>query len=496
MSPTISQIGLENFKSFRDYTTIDFSNLTIVSGLNSSGKSSIYQVLLALSQSFGNYLSLKGEDGVFWKIPYLKANGELIELGVLSELLNDNNEDITIELFWDDDVTTRISYRLMKYKKYEKKKSLWLSGSHYEEPSGALCGTYNENGKWDVYGRGAISFANIEVATMLNKHITTAINKQNNVEFESSIWPFKYDVIFKDVKSINFSGFYVDNFTIDIDSIYDCVEEDLLCFIDKEVLKKEILSINGDSQNIDLINGLRSSSFIYNIDPSCFTYLPPFRGFPKRIYSSSDENRLDASRFHSESNVPYFFDFENNSARTGSLKDAVNYWIVEHFKLADEVFLEEPIPDLVSEIFLRFKNKKVPINNVGFGTSQIIPVIFEVLSSQDSMLTIVDEPEIHLHPSAQSKLADFFFHMSLLNRRIYVETHSEYLIDKIIYLNLKYSEFESDIRMLWVNNDKDSASVDNIKYDELGFIINAPEGFLSEKNLLSDKISQIRFEKI
>ena len=205
---------------------------------------------------------------------------------------------------------------------------------------------------------------------------------------------------------------------------------------------------------------------------------------------------MDASRFHSESNVPYFFDFENNSARTGSLKDAVNYWIVEHFKLADEVFLEEPIPDLVSEIFLRFKNKKVPINNVGFGTSQIIPVIFEVLSSQDSMLTIVDEPEIHLHPSAQSKLADFFFHMSLLNRRIYVETHSEYLIDKIIYLNLKYSEFESDIRMLWVNNDKDSASVDNIKYDELGFIINAPEGFLSEKNLLSDKISQIRFEKI
>jgi predicted ATPase len=180
----------------------------------------------------------------------------------------------------------------------------------------------------------------------------------------------------------------------------------------------------------------------------------------------------------------------------GTLKEAVNYWIVEHFCLADEVILEEPIPELASEMFLRFGDKRVPINNVGFGTSQIIPVIYEILSNISSMLCFVDEPEIHLHPSAQSKLADFFFQMGLLGKKVFVETHSEYLIDKAIFLKLKSQQLSPQMKMVWVKKDSNDSFIEEIIHDNLGFIINAPEGFLSEKNNLSAQMSEMRFKSI
>ena len=140
--------------------------------------------------------------------------------------------------------------------------------------------------------------------------------------------------------------------------------------------------------------------------------------------------------------------------------------------------------------------KKIPINNVGFGTSQIIPVVFNVLQNFGNKLFVIDEPEIHLHPSAQSKFADFFFNMAMIGKRIFIETHSEYIIDNLIYLKLSHEEIFPDIKMFWVKKNDEKSVIEDIEFDDLGFIVNSPLGFLSEKILLAEKLNKIRLEKI
>jgi predicted ATPase len=169
---------------------------------------------------------------------------------------------------------------------------------------------------------------------------------------------------------------------------------------------------------------------------------------------------------------------------------------VKHFQIAEAVNVKETIPSLATEIILSIDGKDVPINNVGFGISQLIPVVFSILNSDDEQLCIVDEPEIHLHPSLQSKLADFFMHMALIGKRIAIETHSEYLIDKLIFLKLKHNIDDDKINLIWVKKDEKGAYIEDLKYDDLGYIINPPDGFLSEKKKLVEELSKIRLTKL
>ncbi len=65
--------------------------------------------------------------------------------------------------------------------------------------------------------------------------------------------------------------------------------------------------------------------------------------------------------------------------------------------------------------------------NVGIGTSQVLPVLILGLISPQGTVVIYEQPELHLHPYSQSRLADFFIAMSKLGKQIIIETHSEYI---------------------------------------------------------------------
>jgi predicted ATPase len=82
---------------------------------------------------------------------------------------------------------------------------------------------------------------------------------------------------------------------------------------------------------------------------------------------------------------------------------------------------------------MNFILNKEPINiiNVGYGVSQALPVLYTLLTRRNTMITI-QQPEVHLHPKAQAAMGDLFFDLSLkkFKRRIIVETHSDYIIDR------------------------------------------------------------------
>jgi predicted ATPase len=71
------------------------------------------------------------------------------------------------------------------------------------------------------------------------------------------------------------------------------------------------------------------------------------------------------------------------------------------------------------------------LTNVGVGVSQILPIVVMALLAEPPSLLIFEQPELHLHPRVQTRLADFFLSVSLIGKQCLLETHSEYLVERL-----------------------------------------------------------------
>lgn len=71
------------------------------------------------------------------------------------------------------------------------------------------------------------------------------------------------------------------------------------------------------------------------------------------------------------------------------------------------------------------------IVDVGFGVSQILPIITQGLNMQKEETFILEQPEIHLHPKMQMKMADFILSLALSEKNVIAETHSDHIINRL-----------------------------------------------------------------
>jgi hypothetical protein len=71
------------------------------------------------------------------------------------------------------------------------------------------------------------------------------------------------------------------------------------------------------------------------------------------------------------------------------------------------------------------------INSVGYGVSQVLPLVVEMLARVNDTWFAIQQPEVHLHPRAQSALGNVIFQMAeTQGKRFFVETHSDFTIDR------------------------------------------------------------------
>lgn len=121
---------------------------------------------------------------------------------------------------------------------------------------------------------------------------------------------------------------------------------------------------------------------------------------------------------------------------TNSLLDQVNYW------LNYIVGTTMQITDLKKTNYLQVKYNNNPENassdalycrpvNVGSGISYLISIIITCLGSEEDSVIIIENPEIHLHPKAQSRLCEFLYFTSQSGRQILLETHSDHIFNGI-----------------------------------------------------------------
>lgn len=122
------------------------------------------------------------------------------------------------------------------------------------------------------------------------------------------------------------------------------------------------------------------------------------------------------------------------------------------------------------------------LTHVGVGVSQVLPILVLSLLADPGSTLIFEQPELHLHPRVQTRLADFFISMTLLKKQCIVETHSEYLINRLRYQTAisEGEELSKKVIMYFVEKKKGFSSYRPIKINRFGVIEDWPEGFFDE----------------
>ena len=145
------------------------------------------------------------------------------------------------------------------------------------------------------------------------------------------------------------------------------------------------------------------------------------------------------------------------------------------------------------EIGLSQNGMEVPNRNlidVGYGVSQALPVLTESLRRDARHLLLFQQPEVHLHPRAQAALGSLFCKIAGKGRQIIVETHSDYILDRV-RMDIRDQECElqhEDVAILFFDRSGPNVKIHRIHLDPAGNIVDPPPSyrqfFMRETNRL------------
>ena len=137
------------------------------------------------------------------------------------------------------------------------------------------------------------------------------------------------------------------------------------------------------------------------------------------------------------------------------------------------------------------KRRRGPFRNlvdVGYGVSQVLPLITELLRHDGPPLMLLQQPEVHLHPSAAAALGSRFCEVAAdskrkgnARRQIIVETHSDFIIDRVrMAVRNGTSDLQpDDVSILYFKRHEQAVTIHSISVDRLGNIEGAPAGYRS-----------------
>ena len=117
--------------------------------------------------------------------------------------------------------------------------------------------------------------------------------------------------------------------------------------------------------------------------------------------------------------------------------------------------------------------------DIGYGVSQILPVATELLRDDPTPLLLLQQPEVHLHPSAQAALGTLLLQTARKEQIIVVESHSDHLLNRIrmdLRDGIGHSKPE-DVSILYFENSDTGSKIYSLRIDEQGNVVDAPESY-------------------
>lgn len=175
-----------------------------------------------------------------------------------------------------------------------------------------------------------------------------------------------------------------------------------------------------------------------------------------------------------------------------TLSDALAEWMI-HLNVASAVDVDKKNSFGFSVSIKNMEQVKSDIMNVGIGTSQVLPVLISVLLSEPNEILVFEQPELHLHPYSQSRLADMFTEFCKHGRKIILETHSEYFLLRLRYHIVK-EYYSKDATAVNFFQNKGGTKVTSANVSGYGNI-DYPEDFRDETQELLNSILEASFER-
>lgn len=143
------------------------------------------------------------------------------------------------------------------------------------------------------------------------------------------------------------------------------------------------------------------------------------------------------------------------------------------------------------ELLVKHRDTVVNLKDVGVGVSQVIPVVVAALFAKPGHIVIVEEPESHLHPLAQAKLAELLAKISAERGvQFIVETHSEHLFRRLQTLIARQEVQPEQAALYFVERDGQAAKLRELHVDDFGRLTNWPDKFFG--NALGETREQAR----
>ena len=207
----------------------------------------------------------------------------------------------------------------------------------------------------------------------------------------------------------------------------------------------------------------------------------PVRSKPHRTYDPSLVSRDPEGDY-----VPMYLanQYFEGKKRWGQLREALQRF-GKDAGLFDEITVK-PLGKQSGPFQLHIRrfdgHTKGPRRNlidVGYGVSQVLPVVTELLRQDAPPMFLLQQPEVHLHPSAQAALGSLFCRIADWDRQIIIETHSDHLLDRV-RMDVRDGAGAlkpEDVSILYFERQGLSVRIHSLRIDGDGNILDAPRGY-------------------
>lgn len=470
----LTNIELKNFKCFENSENIEIRPLTLLCGVNSSGKSSILKSLLMLKQSYNKNYDKNG----------LILNGDYVSSGSYSDIVFGHNESKSFSIKNKFVLTKPFNIR------DERSREDITAFKNIEK----IFFNAGIKGISEINIELEYNLKNNDLDNVLYKQIIRlqAISKSgDSVESEitvSQTQDKKYTICVSNFPCS--TGVFVESLVL----------SDAVCYFDGF----KIVNLYANSikpHGFDISTVLTNLYNIFRYTGSMYKnihYLTPLRVYPKRIYF--DEMDVENVGTSGEYTAQYLNKNQglklkgkgflpNYDVNDCTLGEATNIWL-KYFNMSNY--------DISATDFetLKVNISSDNIINVGFGISQVLPILVSGLNMNTESLLLLEQPEIHLHPKAQMSMGDFLVGMANKNKCVIVETHSDHIINRVVRRIMDGTIDKNIVAIYFVENLEGKATINKIKIDMIRGVYDAPSEFFTQFASESSEIFKVGMENL
>lgn len=411
-------LSVYNFKSIEEVVDVDVSNLTVLAGVNSSGKSSLIQALLLLKQTLTTSMSEKlNIDG-----PYVYADS------LLDLVHNKRNGDMKFVLKLSKDEFSPVDAE-----------ELPIDGD----------------------------LKDIEIsATFRVRSDSCVLSEFTYIQFFKTASPLEFNLLYRPKKKV-------------FDLKYNGKTNKDLHLDDYSFANFFPIFASKDGVNYNFQDIKAARSYLVNYLEKV-VYIAPLRVAPvlARTYQTDVEKGYILP---DGENTRFILDeISNDSAKIGLVKR----WLCDEFHLAKDINVVKESGKRYRVVVTTNEDLKVDLVHMGFGLSQILPIITQGCISPRNSLMIVEDPEVHMHPSIQASMADFF--IFLCNERkvaVMTETHSDHFITRLRRRIAEKAVDFDKVHLIFVISESGESIYKTITLSDTGRMTGSmPPGFMDTRD--------------